>query len=119
MDGDLGCAGWTGAWMGLALCALTACNAVPGTSSIGTTPAGPTAASVVDEVRRATDRSAAHANVVTLPNGERMRRVRLGNGFSHVLVGKIGPDGKPSVSCVDAAPAAESFLAGNKQGDGQ
>jgi len=36
-----------------------------------------------------------------------------------VLVGKMGADGKPSVSCVNSAPAAESFLAGNKQGTGQ
>ena len=57
--------------------------------------------------------------MITLPSGERMRRVSLSSGFSHVLVAKPGPDGKPSISCVDSAPAAESFLAGNKQGAGQ
>ena len=66
---------------------------------------------VVDDVRLATDRSAAQRDVVTLPNGERMRRVSLGNGYNHVLIGRVGPDGKPSVTCVDSAPAAESFLA--------
>jgi hypothetical protein len=111
-------AGWTGAWAAIAVCALAACNAAPG-SNVSTARAEASGRSVVEDVRLATDRAAAQRDVVTLPNGERMRRVSLGNGFSHVLVGKMGPDGKPSVSCVDRASAAESFLAGNKQGDGQ
>jgi len=116
MNGDLRRAGGAGAWMALALSALTACNAAPAPSGSSTANLAATS-SVVDDVRLATDRAAAQRDVVTLPNGERMRRVSLGNGFSHVVIGKMGPDGKPSVTCVDNAPAAESFLAG--QGSGQ
>jgi hypothetical protein len=118
MNGDLRRAGWAGAWMALTLSALTACNAAPATTGNSTANLAATR-SVVDDVRLATDRAAAQRDVVTLPNGERTRRVSLENGFSHVVVGKMGPDGKPSVTCVDNAPAAESFLAGNKQGSGQ
>jgi hypothetical protein len=109
--------GWTYPWVAFAVCALSACNAAPG--GTGSAASAGSSGSVIEDVRQATDRSAVRQDVVTLPNGEQMRRVSLGNGFSHVLVGKMGPDGKPSVSCVDRAPAAESFLAGNKQGDGQ
>ena len=118
MNGDLWRAGSVGAWMALALSALTACNAAPATTGRSTANLA-ASGSVVDDVRLATDRAAAQRDVVTLPNGERMRRVSLGNGLSHVVVGKMGPGGQPSVSCLDSAPAAESFLAGNKQGDGQ
>src|SRR5215467_3362677 len=112
MTRDVRRAGWTYRWLGAAACALAACNAAPG-SNVSTENAQFTGRSVVEEVRLATDRSGAQLDVVTLPNGERMKRVSLGNGFSHVLVGKMGADGKPSVSCVNSAPAAESFLAGN------
>lgn len=111
MNGDGKRAGWTGTWVAIALCWLTGCNAGPA----GSAPA----ASVTEAVRAATDRSAARRDVVTLSNGMKMRRVSLPSGYSHVLVGRVGPDGQPSIACVDSAPAAESFLAGGKQGDGQ
>ena len=118
MNGDVKRAGGMAARMAVALCWLSGCNAGPGASA---PPASSTAvpSTVRDAVRVVTDRSGAQRDVVALPSGERMRRVSLGNGFTHVVVGKMGPDGKPSVSCVDNAPAAESFLAGNKQGDDQ
>ncbi len=116
MNGDLSRAGWTGAWVGLALCALTACNAAPENNP----PAASTgASSVVEAVRVATDRSGIKTDVITLPNGERMRRLSLRSGFNHVLVGRMGPDGKPSITCVDSAPAAEAFIAGAGAGAGQ
>jgi hypothetical protein len=110
MYGDLGRAARTGAWVAVALIALSACNAAPGGSSPAAS-GGASSAPVVEYVRLATDRSAARQEVVTLPNGERMRRVSLPNGFSHVLVGRVDANGKRSLSCVDSAPAAESFLA--------
>ena len=109
---------WSARWVAVAVCTLTACNGAPETTGPSAN-AGASSRSVVEEVRLATDRSTAQSEVVTLPNGERMKRVRLGNGFSHVMIGKVGPDGKPSVSCVDRPAAAESFLAGSKQGGGQ
>ncbi len=118
MNGDVKRAGAIAARMAIALCCLAGCNAGPGASA---PPASSTAvpSGVRDAVRVATDRSAAQRDIVTLPSGERMRRVSLGNGFSHVVVGKMGADGKASVSCVDNAPAAESFLVGNTQGEVQ
>jgi hypothetical protein len=107
MPGDVRRAGWTGVWAALALCG---CNAAPAASAGG---------SVVDEVRAATDRSAARRDVVRLSNGMRMQRVSNPNGFSHVLVGRRGADGQPSVTCVDNAPGAASFLAGGQQGNGR
>ena len=117
MYGDLGRAVRTGAWVAVAFIALSACNAAPG----GSSPAASAAArsAVVEDVRLATDRSGARQEVVTLPNGERMRRVSVSSGFTHVVVAKPGPDGKPSVSCVDSPAAAEAFLTGSTQGTGQ
>ena len=120
MTGDVRRARWTGAWFAIALGALTACNATPGAPApMVTTRGALTATSVIDEVRQATDRSELQAGVVTLPSGERMRRITLPSGFNHVLVARMGSDGKPSISCVDNAPAAESFLAGAQQGNGR
>ena len=110
MNGDLRRACRTGAWVALALGVLGGCNAAP---------AGNSAAAVVEDVRVATARSGLQQSVVTLPNGERMRRVSVGSGFTHVVVAKPGPDGKPSVSCVDSPAAAEAFLTGSTQGTGQ
>jgi len=116
MNGHLSRPGWTGAWVGLALCALTACNAGPG---VGAPAASTGATSVVEAVRVATDRSGMRTDVLTLSSGERVRRLSLRSGFNHVLVGRMGPDGKPSITCVDSAPAAEALIAGGSEGAGQ
>ena len=109
MDGDLRRAGRTGAWVVLALCALSACSAAPaGNAASPNAAARP--ATVVEAVRVATDRSGIQQTALTLRNGQRVRRLTLQNGFSHVMVARMGPDGKPMVSCVDSAPAAEAFL---------
>ena len=111
MDGDLGRAGRTGAWAVLSLCALSACNTAPeGTAASPNAAARP--ATVVEAVRVATDRSGVQQSALTLRDGRRLRRLTLQNGFDHVLVARMGPDGKPVVSCVDSAPEAEAFLAG-------
>jgi hypothetical protein len=115
MFGDVRRAGWTGAWVAIALCALSGCSAAPANPAASAGTNG----SVADAVRALTDRSAARRDVVTLSNGMRMKRVSLPNGYSHVVVGRMGADGQPSLSCVDNAPAAESFLAGGQRGNGQ
>lgn len=111
MNGDLGHAGRAAAWVALALGALSACNAVPEQRAAAAS-AGAQPTSVVEAVRVATDRSGIQQGAMTLPGGERVRRLSLRNGFNHAVVGRMGPDGKPSVSCVDSASAAEAFLAG-------
>jgi len=115
MNVDLGRAGWIGACVAFTLCALTACNAGP-ESHARASSAG--VMSVTEAVRVATDRSALQQDVITLPGGERMRWVGTGVGFNHVLIGRVGPDGKRSITCVDSASDAEAFLAG-PQGTGQ
>lgn len=112
MNGHESRAGWTGVWGALALCCLAGCNVAPETA----TGAG---GQVTAAVRAATDCSAAQRDVVTLPSGERMRRVSLPTGYNHVLVGRVDADGKRSVACVDSAPAAESFLAAPAQASAQ
>jgi hypothetical protein len=116
MTGEVKRAVSIGASMAIALCALAGCNASPTTPPAST---GTASRSVMDEVRAATDRSAARTGVVTLSNGMRMRKTSNPTGYSHVLVGRMGADGQPTVSCVDSAPAAESFLAGGQHGNGQ
>lgn len=117
MNGYLGRAGWTGAWVGIALCWLSGCNAGP---EAGSTPSARASEPTVTEaVRQATDRSARREGMVTLPSGERMRRVSLEAGYTHVLVGRVDASGKRSIACVDGAPAAESFVAGGQKGEGQ
>jgi hypothetical protein len=118
MNGDLGRACRTGAWVALALGVLGGCNAAPAGNSAAQVHAAAPAA-VVEDVRVATARSGLQQDVVTLPSGERMRRVSVSSGFTHVVVAKPGPDGKPSVSCVDSPAAAEAFLTGSTQGTGQ
>ena len=118
MDGDLGRAGRTGAWVAFALIALSGCNTAPGGDAAApSSRAAP--ANVVEDVRVATDRSAIRQDVVTLPNGDRMRRMTGTSAFTQVLVAKPGPDGKPVVSCVDSPAAAESFFTSTQQGAAQ
>jgi len=111
MSGYEGLAGRTGAWVIMALCCLTGCTAAP--------EAPNAAGTVATSVRAATDRSAAQRGVVTLPSGERMKRVSLATGYNHVLLGRVDGDGKRSLVCVDSAPAAESFLAPSSTGSAE
>jgi len=118
MNRDVRRAGALAARMAVALWWLAGCNTGPGASAPAASP-NAVPSSVREAVRVATDRSAARQSTVTLPSGERLQRVSLSNGFSHVVVAKMGPNGRPSISCVDSAPAAEAFLAGGSQGNGQ
>jgi hypothetical protein len=113
MTGDLGRAGRTGAWTALALIALIGCNAAPaGTAGGGTAGATPIGA----VVRAATDRSGMQQSTMSLQGGGQVRRLSLGTGFNHVAVSRVGPDGKPQVSCVDSPAEAEAFLRAGRQG---
>ncbi len=116
MYGDLGRAGRAGAWVVLALCGLAGCNAAPERSAAPPTVAAETA-KLVEAVRVATDRSGVQQGRQTLSNGQSIRRLTLPNCLIQVMVARMGPDGKPVVSCVDSAPAAEAFFtAGNGAG---
>lgn len=114
MYGDLGRAVRAGAWGVLTLIGLSACNAAPEANSAAPPPAS---RSVVEDVRVATDRSALRQDSLTLPGGQRIRRLSSPNGFNQVVVARMGPDGKPVMSCVDSAEAAEAFLAGSGAGE--
>ena len=109
MYGDLGRAGRIGAWAVLALCGLSACNGAPDRTAASPAAAAQVA-TVVEGVRVATDRSGVQQNTLTLRNGQRIRRLTLQNGFNHVMVARVGPDGKAVVSCVDSASEAQAFL---------
>jgi hypothetical protein len=116
MYGDLGRAGRAGAWVVLTLCGLAGCSGAPEQGATSPTVAAQTA-QVVEAVRVATDRSGIQQSKVILRSGQSIRQLSLPNGFSQVMVARVGPDGKPIVSCVDSAPAAEAFLtAGNGAG---
>jgi len=115
MYGDLGRAGRAGAWVVLALCALAGCNAASERAAPATAAQ---TAQVVEGIRVATDRSGIQQGRLTLDNGQGIRRLSLQNGFNQVMVARMGPDGRPVVSCVDSAPAAQAFLASGK-GAGQ
>jgi len=117
MYGDLGRAGRAGAGVVLALLGLAGCNAAPERSA-ASPAAGAQTAQVVEAVRVATDRSGIQQSRLSLSNGQGVRRLSLQNGFNQVMVARMGPDGKPVVSCVDSAPAGEAFLTAGK-GAGQ
>jgi len=110
MNGQVGQTGRAGGWMLTALLVLGGCTAAPESGA-----GGP----VTSAVRAATDRSAAQRSVVTLPSGERMKRVSLPTGYNHVLLGRVDADGKRSFACVDSVPAAESFLAPSAPGSAE
>ena len=68
-------------------------------------------APVRDAVRAATDRSAAQRDMVTLPCGERMRRVSLGNGYNHVArrTDGCGREDAPSAVSTTRPPPSRSW----------
>ncbi len=109
MTEDLGRAGRIGAWVGLTLVALAACNAAPAATAAGGT-AGAKRSPMAEAVRAATDRSGVQLGAATLQGGEQVRRLSLGTGFNHAAVSRVGPDGKTEVSCVDSPAEAEAFL---------
>jgi hypothetical protein len=82
----------------------------------GAASGSPTRASpqVVEAVRAATTRSASQTEVLSLPNGSQLKRVTLGEGYQHVVVGRLEADGTVSTSCVDSATQAEAFLSGGR-----
>jgi len=98
-----------GVCAGIVLAWLTGCNSNPSPAS---SAAAAPRSSVGAAVRIATDRSGAQPEVVTLPNGMRMRRLDGRDGFNHVVIGRVGADGKRSIACVDSESAAEAFLTG-------
>lgn len=118
MTEDLGRAGRIGAWVALTLIALTACNAAPAATAAGGA-ASAQRTPVAEAVRAATDRSGVQQSTVTLQDGQKLRRLSLGTGFNHAAVSRVGPDGKPVVSCVDSAAEAEAFLKAGRQGAAQ
>jgi hypothetical protein len=118
MNGDVKRAGAVAIQMAVALCWLAGCNAGSG-GATSAASSGAASSTLLEAVRAATDRSGAQRSTVTLPSGERLQRMSFPQGYSHVVIAKRGPDGRPSVSCVDSAPAAESFLAGGDQGNAQ
>jgi hypothetical protein len=74
---------------------------------------------VVEAVRAATTRSASQTEVVSVPNRGQLNRVTLGEGYQHVVVGRLEADGTVSTSCVDSAQQAEAFLSGGRRADAQ
>ncbi|HVP61047.1 MAG TPA: hypothetical protein VMT11_10835 [Myxococcaceae bacterium] len=109
MNGHQGRAGWTGAWV-VMLGWLASCNVAP--EARDAAGSGTRATQVTAAVRAATARSTLTHDVVTMPNGERMQRISSPTAFSHVVIGRIDAGGRPSIACVDSAPAAEAFLVG-------
>jgi len=109
-------AGRVGACAVIGLACLAGCSAPPSRAGTSAAPSS----SVTAAVRIATDRSGLESQVVTLPNGMRMRRLGGGTPFNHVLIGRVDADGKRSIACVDSESGAEAFLrGGSSQGSGQ
>jgi len=95
--------------------ALAACAEPTAPSSDSAAPGETRRASpqVVDAVRGATTRAPGKTETVAVPSGGEVRRVTLGEGFQHVVVGRLEADGTVSAACVDSAPQAEAFLSGS------
>ena len=51
-----------------------------------------------------------------VPEGGQVKRVSLGEGYQHVVVGRLEADGSVSTACVDSAPQAEAFLSAVRSG---
>jgi len=98
---------------------VAACSGPAGLTSAGATSGSLSGASpqVVEAVRAATTRSASPTEVVSVPNQGQLKRVTLGEGYQHVVVGRLEADGTVSTSCVDSAPQAEAFLSGGRGTD--
>ena len=102
----------------LGICAVAACAepAAPGPGSAAPGQARRASAQVVEAVRSATTRVPGKTELVAIPEGGQVQRVSLGQGFQHVVVGRLEADGSVSTACVDSAPQAEAFLSGNASG---
>ena len=103
----------------LILLSLSACG--ERTAPISASASTPSRASppVVEAVRAATTRAPGRTERVAVPGGGQLDHVVLGEGYQHVVVGRLEPDGTVSTSCVDSAPQAEAFLSGHRQADVQ
>jgi hypothetical protein len=101
---------------GVGACAEPAGQTASGASATSPTRAAP---QVVEAVRAATTRSASPTEVVSVHNQGQLQRVTLGEGYQHVVVGRLEADGTVSTSCVDSAQQAEAFLSGGRRADAQ
>jgi hypothetical protein len=103
------------------LCAAGACAEPSSPAAASATPTTASRASprVVEAVRTATTRAAGKTERVPAPGGGQLERVTLGEGYQHVVVGRLEADGTVSTSCVDSAPQAEAFLSGGRRADVQ
>ena len=113
--------GFSGVLVVLVASGVGACAEPASQTASGATPASPTRASpqVVEAVRAATTRSAGPTEVVSVPNRGELKRVTLGEGYQHVVVGRLEADGTVSTSCVDSAQQADAFLSGGRRADAQ
>jgi hypothetical protein len=93
---------------GLGACAEPA---APTTAGAGT-PSSRASPSVVEAVRTATTRAAGKTEHVAAPGGGQLDHVVLGEGYRHVAIGRLEPDGTVTTACVDNASQAETFLTG-------
>jgi hypothetical protein len=103
----------SGALLVLAMSTLGACAEPPAQAGGSPASASP---QVVEAVRAATTRSAGKTELVPVPGGGQLQKVTLGEGYQHVMVGRLEPDGTVSAACVDSAPQAEAFLSGSRAG---
>jgi len=97
-----------------AMSGLGACAEPPVQPTSGATPQPSSRASprVIEALRIATARAPGKTERVAAPGGGQLDRVVLGDGYRHVAVGRLEPDGTVSTACVDSASQAETFLAG-------
>ncbi len=105
----------------IVLCAAGACAEPASTAAASATPSTASRASprVIEAVRTATTRAPGGTERVPAPGGGQLERVTLGEGYQHVVVGRLEADGTVSTSCVDSAPQVEAFLSGGRRTDVQ
>ena len=94
-------------WLASALM-LSAC----GQASAPVAPAAPAArpSSLVSAVKPLLQRGQVEVTTVRRPDGALLKRARLGQGFDHVLIQRVGHEGHSEIACVDTAEQAEQFL---------
>ena len=85
---------------------LSAC----GQATAPVAPAAPKSTSLVQAVAPMFQRGQVEVKTVRLPDGALLKRARLGQGFDHVLIQRVGREGRSEIACVDSAEQAEQFL---------
>jgi hypothetical protein len=98
-------------WLASVL-ALAACGQITAPAA----PSAPSSSSLAAAVAPLLQRGQVEVTTIRRPDGALLKRARLGQGFDHVLIQRVGREGHSEIACVDTVDQAEQFLKAEGRG---